>query len=336
MIPESLKRLLPSAPRLLRPAHPAVAVEITERAVSAARGSSAGLSAWFSARLPEGAVRSAAVQQNLIDREPVLELLRAARRRLAPQGAPVALVLPDCVAKIAVLQVDALPRRREEVDDLVAWRLKKTLPYRADEARLSWESFAPDDDGKRLLLAAALRRRTLEEYEGLLAEAGFETGAVSTATLALAERLPEPEERDSLLLNVGRSWFSMLVTDGRRPLFFRSKAIPEGERAAGLREAFVARELVPTVEYYRRRVGGRGLGRLALHAAGGGAAELEEALRGAPGVEPALFPATELAAPVPEELSAELRARLAAVATMAGRGWPAQPVPEARALGGAA
>lgn len=336
MIPDPIQKRLPSLPRLLRPAHPAVAVEITERAVSAVRCSASGLAAWFTAALPEGAVRSAPVQQNLVDREAVLERLVRARERLAPATSPAALVLPDCVAKLAVLQLDGLPRRREEVDDLVAWRLKKTLPYRADEARLAWEAFPPDETGKRPLLAAALRRRTLEEYESLMAEAGFETGTVTTATLALAEQAPVEEERDALLLNVGRSWFSMLVTDGRRPLFFRSKLVPEGERAPGLREAFVAAELLPTLEYYRRRVDGRGLGRIVLHSAGGGAADLEAALREAPGADDALFPAQRVPAPVPADLPEELLDRLASAAIVAGRSWSRRPVPVTRALGGAA
>jgi len=329
VLPDSILKRLPSMPRLLRPAIPALAVEITERAVTAARGSSEGLSSWWSAPLAEGCVRSSAVQQNLLDREALADQLRRIRERLAPGGAPVALALPDSVMRLAVLGVDAVPRRRQEFHDLVAWRLKKTLPYRIDEAALAWDVV----EDRKLVVAAAVRRRVLEEYESLLGEAGLTVGSVTSASLALATGLPITPGRDHLLLNVGHGWFSMLVTDGDHPLFFRSKAIPEGERAPGLREAFVASALFPTLEYYRRRLGGRGLGRLVLHVAGGGADELEETLRSTVPGEEALFPATRVVVPLPESVPEALRPRLTAVACLALKGWRRAT---GEALGGAA
>ncbi len=329
MLPDSILKRLPSMPRLLQPAHPAVAIEITERAVSAARGSLEGLSSWWSSPLAEGCVRSSAVQQNLLDREGLAEQLLRVRERLAPGGAPVALALPDSVMRLAVLAVDTLPRRRAELHDLVAWRLKKTLPYRLDEAVLAWEIL----EDRKLVLAAAVRRRVLEEYESLLAEAGLSVGSVTSASLALSAGLPVSPGRDGLLLNVGQGWFSMLVTDGVQPLFFRSKSIPEGERAPGLREAFVASALSPTLEYYGQRLKGRGLGPLVLHAAGGGVDELEEVLRATVKGPESLFPATRVTLPLPDSVPEALQGRLTAVAGLALRGWSRVA---GEALGGAA
>lgn len=323
-------------PRLLRSAHPTVAVEITESAISAVRGSRDGLTAWWTVPTPEGAVRSSSVQQNLIDREALGRHLKAVRERLAPGGAPVALVLPDIAVRLAVLAVDSIPRRREEVQDLVAWRLKKSLPYRVDEALLRWETFPGTVDGKRLLLAAAVRRRVLEEHESLLAEARLPVGSVTASTLTLAEAVPAPEDRDVLLLNVGRSWFSILVTRGREPLFFRSKPIPEGERAPGLREAFVAGELFPTLEYHRRRLGGRPLASLVLHAAGGDFDSFEKELRAAGRGDEDFFPARRVEASFLDELPRELKPRLSAVALLAQRGWRRDWEPASFAVGGAA
>jgi hypothetical protein len=321
VIPDSLLKRLPAMPRLLRPAHPAVAVEITERSVTAARGSGEGLSSWFTSPILAGSVRSSAVQQNILDRDALAEQLVQVRDRLAPGGAEATLALPDSVLRVTVLAVDTLPRRRGELHDLVAWRLKKTLPYRVDEASLAWEVFDADGEGGKLVLAAAVRRRVLEEYESLLADAGLSVGSVTAASLGLSEWAPAVAGRDSLLLNVGRGWFAMLVTDGQRPLFYRSKPIPEGERGAGLREAFVASELFPTLEYYRRRLNGRGLGPLVLHAAGGGAANLEAALRAAVSDADDLFPAVEVTSPVPASVPEDLRARLGVVAGLAQKGW---------------
>jgi Tfp pilus assembly PilM family ATPase len=238
--------------------------------------------------------------------------------------------------RVAALAVDALPRRRDEVRDLVSWRLKKTLPYRADEAVLDWQVFPPAAGGKRVVLAAAVRRRILEEYEGVLEEAGLEAGQVTASSLALSDALPQVPERDTMLLNVGSGWFSVLVTDGREPLFFRSKSVPEGERFDGLREAFIASELFPTLEFYRSRLEGRGLAPIVLHAAGGGAEAIEAALRQGEGVDASLLPARSVEAPVPGDLPAALQARLAAVAALGMRGWHHRPEAGTVAMGGAA
>ena len=89
MIPDSILKRLPSMPRLLQPAHPAVAIELTERSITAARGSREGLSSWWSSPVLEGSVRSSPVQQNLIDRESLAAVLEQVRERfLADLRAP--------------------------------------------------------------------------------------------------------------------------------------------------------------------------------------------------------------------------------------------------------
>jgi hypothetical protein len=235
-----------------------LAAELTEERLALARleRGPAGprLAGWFVAEVPEGAVRISPVQQNIVDADAVTPLLAAARDSLAPGGGPIALCLPDAAARLTLIGLDNLPRSRGEQRELVSWRMKKTLPYRLDEAQVDVQAFATSG-GKSQILAVAVRRRVLAEHESLFEKAGFEVGSVTVSTLALAE-LVDASEGDVLLVHVGTGWFSFLVLGPGGPVLFRSKTLPAIEREGESRDLFVASEVFPTLEYHRSRLGG--------------------------------------------------------------------------------
>jgi hypothetical protein len=335
MIPESFKKYLPPLPRLFRPARPSVAIELSEERLCMARARQGGgrdLEAWFSAEIPAGAVRSSPVQQNLVSIDRIRPLIQAARDRVAPGGATVALCLPDCVTRISIIQTDSLPKSVEAQRELVSWRMKKALPFRVDEAQLAWQAF-PQPDGKVHLLASVIRRRVLEQYEALLAEEGLNVGAVTTSSMALAELLP-PTAGDSVMLCVGAGYFSLLLASPDQPLLYRCKSLPETERQGAERDWYVTGELLPTIEYYRRRLGGKGPADLHLHVSGTGWDELAETLKSAVDL-PELMPPKRLALPLLEPLPSEVRGAMTAVTTLALRS-QGQEATESALVGGAA
>jgi hypothetical protein len=252
---------LPPLPRFLRPREPALAAELTEERLSLARlergPDGPRLAGWFVAEVPPGAVRLSPVHQNVVDATALAPLLVAARERLAPGGGPLALCLPDAAVRLTLIGVDSLPRSRTEQRDLVAWRMKKTLPYRLEEGHVGTQAFTRTG-GKHQLLSVAVRRRVLAEHESLFERAGFEVGSACVSTLALAEQL-DTSGGDVLLVRVGTSWFSFLVVGPAGPVLYRSKSLPDVEREGESRDLFVAGEVFPTLEYYRTRLGGGGL-----------------------------------------------------------------------------
>lgn len=277
-MPLAFLRRLPSLSRLFPPAQPSLAVEITDEHVAfarAGRGAPPSLAAWLVARLPAGAVKPSASAANLVSRDALAAALRPAREKLA-RGGPVALVLPDSLLRIGLVTMDSVPLRREEMRDLVAWRLKKTLPFRVEDATIDWQVLA-GTDGRFTVLAAAARARIVAEYEQALEEAGFQAGSVTASTLALADLVP-PGEGDRLLLNVGSGWFAILILRGDTPLFYRCKLIPESERSGPERGWFIAGEIAPTLEYHRARLGGERLSQAWLHVGGPGADGIRETL----------------------------------------------------------
>ncbi len=325
MSPLTLPRI--PLPRAFRPALPALAVAVAERSIAVARVSQAGgraaVAGFLAALLPEGAVTCSAVQPNIGDPEPLRAHLRAARPRVAPSGGPISLCVPDPVARVTILSLDAVPRRAPEIQELVSWRLKKQIPYKIDEAQVGWDVLGARAAGTAVL-AAAVRRRVLAEYEDLLAAEGFHVGLVTTATLALAQALP-PSDHDVLLINASDSWFTLLATDGTAPLLIRTKHLPSSDQDGDARHAAIAAEIPPTLEFLGRKMNRTGSTRLVVHDARGQAGALADRLAAA---------TAQPASPLPEvvaNLPPEMAARLLPAAVLAARG-----LGLATSLGGAA
>jgi type IV pilus assembly protein PilM len=168
---------------------PRVACEIMPQGVVAARAELAAgpLSAVASAGLTDGAIAPSLKPGNVADR---VEVAAAVRRALEQVGArsnsrngDITLVIPDAAARVLLLDFDALPNRLTEALPLVRFRLKKLLPFDADEAMVSFQVMSTSRSVVRVL-AVAIPRDVLSEYETAAREAGFEPGAVLPSTLA--------------------------------------------------------------------------------------------------------------------------------------------------------
>ena len=169
---------------------PRLACEIAPHAVIAGRSESparpvAGVGI---TPLAEGAVLPGLKPGNLVDRLAVIAGLRRsleeAGARPNGRGADVTLVIPDGAARVLLIDFDALPNKLSEALPLVRFRLKKLLPFDAEEAMVSFQVMSSGKSGVRVL-AVAIPRDVLAEYESAAREAGFEPGAVLPSTLAV-------------------------------------------------------------------------------------------------------------------------------------------------------
>ena len=168
---------------------PRVACEISPQGVVAARSAdaTAPLGATARVELAEGAVFPGLRPGTVVDRvEVAAAVLRALERVDAKpnsRDADITLVIPDAAVRVLLLEFDALPSRLSEALPIVRFRLKKLLPFEADDAMLSYQVMSSGKAGVRVL-AVAIPRDVLSEYETAVREAGFEPGSVLPSTLA--------------------------------------------------------------------------------------------------------------------------------------------------------
>jgi type IV pilus assembly protein PilM len=186
---------------------PRLAVEIRAEGVVAARaeGATALLTGVAKANLAEGAVAPGLKVGNIVDRTSVTAALRKVLDGVAGGGRErlrdVTVIVPDAAVRVLFVDFDQLPSKAAEALPVVRFRLKKLLPFDADEAMVSYQVMSTDKDSVKLL-AVAMPKVVLEEYESVVLAAGYLPGAVLPSTLAALAGLDEADA-PVLVVNAG-------------------------------------------------------------------------------------------------------------------------------------
>jgi hypothetical protein len=187
-------------------------------------------------------------ETNLADAGTFAEVLRAALERAGALTTDrVALVLPDPVARVALLPGPEVPGgRRAATEELLRFKLRKSVPFDVRDARLAFAS-----SGSRAadtVVVAAVYKPVLEGYEAACRAVGVHPGLVELSGLALLNSafgaLPAA---DRLLVNWDEGYVTLLLARGEWPLVrlggtrldhavLRSAALPPAQAAALLED----------------------------------------------------------------------------------------------------
>jgi len=194
--------------------HPLIACEIAADYVAAARWTRAGmgLDGFAVEPLSPGSVFPTAVESNLVDAAEVRSAVGRVFSRLKAKNEDVALLLPDTVIRVFVLHFDVFPRKTEEAIPMLRWRLKKSVPFEAEETLISYMRQSPREEGVDIVTGLA-RLRIVREYETLVESVGMSPGVVMSSTLAALPLLPDG--RPALLARVaGATLTTAIVREG--------------------------------------------------------------------------------------------------------------------------
>jgi type IV pilus assembly protein PilM len=198
--------------------------------VVAARSTDAAapLAAVARVELAEGAVAPSLKPGNIVDRVAVVAAIRSALEQVGERAnardANLTLVIPDPAVRVLLLDFEALPSREAEALPLVRFRLKKLLPFDADEAMVTYQTMSTSKGIVRVL-AVAMPRDVLSEYETVAREAGFEPGSVLPSTLACLAAVDDAEP--ALLLNANPVGVTAAIVRGGVLLLHRSVDLQE-------------------------------------------------------------------------------------------------------------
>jgi len=237
----------------------------------------------------------------------------------------VSLVLPDNVAKISLIALPERPSSNRQLDELVRARMRRSVPFRIDEAVLSYQLF-PGEGRQVAVLVLLARRVVIERLEQALEPLGVRAGLIDISSPNLLnlcrQRLDAASAsgQDAALLNCTSEYFSLVIVRGGRPIFFRCKGLGE-EASAANGNGVLLREMAGSLSYYRDKLAGRGLAVVLVRAAAGPYEDVEAKLRqlGLEHVEPVSV--AESLDPAGGTLAPELALRIApALGAALGRG----------------
>ena len=205
---------------------PRLAVEVRAEGLLAARAEDAValLTAVARADVAEGAIVPGLKAGNIVDKTAVTAAMRRALDAVAGSGRDrlrdVTIVVPDSAVRVLFVDFDQLPSKTAEALPVVRFRLKKLLPFDADDAMVSYQVMSSVKDSVKLL-AVAMPKAVLEEYESLVLSAGYLPGAVLPSTLAALAGIEETAA-PVLMVNAGTGSVTTAIVQGETLLLHRS------------------------------------------------------------------------------------------------------------------
>lgn len=154
------------------------------------------------------------------DRAATVAAVRSTLEAVVLRDREITLVVPDAVVRVLLLDFDALPSKLDEALPVVRFRLKKLLPFDADDAAVSYQVMETTRNLLRVV-AVAMPREVLLDYEAIVREAGFEPGAILPSTLAALAGYPV-DASPVLLVNAGRHGVTTAIVRAGVLLLHRS------------------------------------------------------------------------------------------------------------------
>ena len=258
-------------PSWLRPPQPEVAIEIAHRRVTVAqlgRGTPPAVAAYASETLPDDAVVASLTARNIANPRVVSEAVKRALDHAGIKSpSRVALIVPDTVARVALLPFNQMPGRQRELEQLIRWNLKKSVPFSVDDAVLSYVP-AASDAGTTTLAAVISRRDVIAEYESVADAIGAHAGVVDIAsfniinTALVAGNAPKD---DWLLVCLADDSTTIVIMRDRSLMFHRHKPAADAEPLSAL--------VHQTAMYHEDRLGGTRFTCVFLSGGGSGLAD---------------------------------------------------------------
>jgi type IV pilus assembly protein PilM len=224
---------------------PRLACEVAADRVLAARLSEPGtVDMCAASELAPGSVVPDLVEVNLRDRGRILDSVRQTLDSLSSRSRDVIAVLPDAAIRVVLLDFDTLPAKRDEAEGVVRFRLKKSLPFDVDKAKISYHAQS-STSGVRLVAAVALTS-VIEDYESIFREAGYSPGVVLPSMLAALGAADA--DRPTLVVKVDARSIGIAILDKQQLLLFRNLENPRGVTISGEQ---LADEVYPSIVFFQ-------------------------------------------------------------------------------------
>jgi type IV pilus assembly protein PilM len=225
---------------------PKLACEIAADRVLAGRitDDGAGLEASAARELAPGIVVPDLVENNLRQRDRVRDGIEEALGSVAGRSHDVIAIVPDAAVRVMLVEFDSLPSDHDEALGVVRFRLKKSLPFDVEKAKVSYHAQKVNDEVK--VVAAVALGSVIEDYEAAFREAGFSPGVVLPSTLAAIGAATG--KKPTLVIKVDAHTTSIAILSDDQLQLFRTL---ENARGVTITGEQLAEEVYPSVVFFQ-------------------------------------------------------------------------------------
>ncbi len=194
--------------------------------------------------LAPGSVVPDLVENNLRQRDAVRAGIEAALGSVAGRAKDVIAVVPDAAVRVMLVDFDTLPSDHDEAVGVVRFRLKKSLPFDVEKAKVSYHVQKLDDEVR--VVAAVGLASVIEDYEGAFRDAGFSPGVVLPSMLAALGAAEA--KKPTLLVKVDAHTTSIAILNQDQLQLFRTL---ENTRGVTITGEQLAEEVYPSVVFFQ-------------------------------------------------------------------------------------
>ena len=225
---------------------PKLACEIAADRVLAGRltDNGEGLEASAARELAPGSVVPDLVENNLRQRDAVKAGIEAALSGVAGRSKDVIAVVPDAAVRVMLVEFDTLPSDEDEALGVVRFRLKKSLPFDVDKAKVSYHAQKVNNEVH--VVAVVGMTTVIEDYETAFREAGFNPGVVIPSTLAALGAADA--RKPTLVIKVDAHTTSIAILNNDQLQLFRTL---ENSRGVTISGEQLAEEVYPSVVFFQ-------------------------------------------------------------------------------------
>ena len=184
------------------------------------------------------------VENNLRQRDAVRTGIEEALGSVAARSHDVIAIVPDAAVRVMLVEFDTLPSDHEEALGVVRFRLKKSLPFDVEKAKVSYHAQKVNDEVR--VVAAVALGSVIEDYESAFRDAGFNPGVVLPSTLAAigAANAKKP----TLVIKVDSRTTSIAILNEDQLQLFRTL---ENARGVTITGEQLAEEVYPSVVFFQ-------------------------------------------------------------------------------------
>lgn len=177
--------------------------------------------------LDSGLLHPTTRAKNISDPDRLMAAIQEVLEPLAVGEERLALILPETIGRLFTIEIETPFTSKDEGEKILKWHLKGSLPADPEATVLDFQILDQREDGRRRLLVAAVARNVLDEYESVIAAAGYFPVLVGFHSIFLhnyyRNRIEQPEE--SVLLVLESGLLSFEYSQSRVPLYHRFRTV---------------------------------------------------------------------------------------------------------------
>ena len=176
------------------------------------------------------------------------------------------LILPDAWLRLLFTEIEELPVKAAQQDEVVRFKMRRLVPFRIEDLRVAWNevSALPGQEAPIRLLVGFAIEALIVELERSFAAQGVYLGQVTNASLAslaaLGQRIPPGEL--AALVTVDPETYTIAYVRHGEPLLYRYKSL--GDLPESARDAAIRRDLHLTRSFVESHLPDVALSRLVL------------------------------------------------------------------------